>query len=658
MCGIAGIYSRQKKTKIEKSIMQKMIAVQYHRGPDESGFLFDKNFAMAMARLSIIDLQSGGQPIHNEDKSVWVVFNGEIFNYIELREILQKQGHRFYTSSDTEVIVHLYEKYGLDFVRHLNGQFAIAIWDTKQRKLILARDRVGIRPLFYTRQGSDLYFASEMKSFFATGEIQPELNTEGLADIFTFWVNLSPQSSFKNIFELPAGHLMEVSEKNIKIQQYWHPEFPAKKFFMQSSHEQLIEETQALIHDAVKLRLRSDVPVAAYLSGGLDSSIISSLVKKYHNNELITFSVAFKDVEYDERKYQEQMAKHIGTRHHVIEVDDKDIAKKFIDTIWYAEKPMMRTAPAPLLALSSLVRSNNIKVVLTGEGADEMFGGYNIFKENLVRRFWAREPQSAVRPLLLARLYPYILKNQQAVNPFWQAFFKRHLMETDNPYYSHLLRWENTAKIKSIFASHIRSQFDLQKQQLKLETYMSKKLGGWHPLNQAQYLEIVLFMSGYLLSSQGDRMMMGNSVEGRFPFLDHRVIEYAAKLSPEIKINGLNEKFILKESFKHLLPADIAKRPKQPYRAPIASVFLADDTPDLIKEMLDENTIKNYGYFENKAISGLVKKLKRSSANTSARDDMALVAAVSTQLLHYHFIENFSQHRFKLPEKQNIVDLN
>ncbi len=657
MCGIAGIYDLKQKDKIDSSVMEQMIAAQYHRGPDECGFLYDRNFGMGMARLSIIDLQSGSQPIHNEDKSVWVVLNGEIFNYIELQADLEKQGHRFYTASDTEVLVHLYEAYGADFVRHLNGQFGIAIWDRKNRKLVLARDRVGIRPLFYTQHKGKFYFASEMKSFFATGTIKPEIDTGGLADIFTFWVNVPPQTSFKNIQELPPGHLMTVAESGTSIHRYWQPEFPDRNEFSKHSRDRLVEETQHLIHDAVQLRLRSDVPVAAYLSGGLDSSIISSLVKKYHNNELITFSVAFKDTGYDERRYQDQMAKHIGTRHHVIEVDDRDIAQNFIQTVWYAEKPMMRTAPAPLLALSGLVRSNHIKVVLTGEGADEMFGGYNIFKENLVRRFWARQPQSAIRPLLLARLYPYILKNQQGDNPFWQAFFKRHLLETDHPFYSHLLRWDNTAKIKSVFASPVRDRFDLQKQQSRLTDYLSTDSQGWHALNQAQYLEIMLFMSGYLLSSQGDRMMMGHSVEGRFPFLDHRVIEFAAQLPPRMKINGLNEKFILKESFRHLLPTDITKRPKQPYRAPIASVFLSDQTPELINEMLSTNRVQEYGYFDPKAVEGLVRKLKRMQYQSSARDDMALVAVVSTQLLHYHFIENLKEHNFELSAHRTVINL-
>jgi len=658
MCGIAGIYSWQKKQKVPEQKIENMISAQFHRGPDECGFLYDQNFAMGMSRLSIIDLSGGSQPIHNEDKSIWIVFNGEIFNYIELRPELEKQGHKFHTSSDTEVIVHLYEQYGLDFVQHLNGQFAISIWDTKQKRLVLARDRVGIRPLFYTQNNGTLYFSSEMKSFFTTEDVKPELDTSGIAEIFTYWVNIPPATAFKNIHELPPGHLLIANEKGMQTKEFWNYEFPENGDFSKASKEQLIEETREIIHDAVTLRLRADVPVAAYLSGGIDSSVISSLVKKYHNNELVTFSVAFKDAAYDERSYQEQMAKHIGTRHKVVEVDDEAIAKHFIDVVWYAEKPMMRTAPAPLYALSELVRSNDIKVVLTGEGADEMFGGYNIFKENLIRRFWSRQPDSPWRPALLSRMYPYILKSQNAVNPFWQAFFKKNLMDTNNPYYSHLLRWDNTAQIKSIFGPQIKEQFIPENRDKDLQGYLLSEMKNWHPLNQAQYLEASMFMNGYLLSSQGDRMMMGNSVEGRFPFLDHRVVEFAAKLPPHLKLNGLTEKFALKKAFADFLPTEIINRSKQPYRAPIAQVFLGNKRPALIESLISEEKIKDYGYFNPAAAKQLINKLKRPNGAASARDDMAIVALASTQLMHYHFIENFAGHEFKLPEQQTKIHLN
>jgi asparagine synthase (glutamine-hydrolysing) len=659
MCGIAGLYNFKSGNPVNFNTVERMVSALNHRGPDECGFLIDNNFGMGMSRLSIIDLSSGTQPLHNEDKTKWIVFNGEIFNYLELRQELIKKGHEFKTHSDTEVIVHMYEEYGNDFLKYLNGQFAISIWDTRKKSLIIARDRVGIRPLFYSIiNNKSIAFSSEIKAIFAGKILKPEVEEKGIAEIFTYWVNIPPTTAFKNVMELPAGHFILCDENGVRIKKYWSLEFPENGDFYKKSVKEVTEELKELIDDAASLRLRADVPVAAYLSGGIDSSVITSLVKKFHNNELITFSVAFKEAGFDERYFQKKMVEHIGTDHRMVEVNNNDIAKDFIDVVWYAEKPMMRTAPAPLFALSRLVRENNIKVVLTGEGADEIFGGYNIFKEDKVRRFWAEQPGSSSRALLLSRLYPYILKSQNAVNPFWQAFFKKGLEQTDNPLYSHLIRWDNTSKTKVFFNDDIKKYFPKDGRFPELENFINPNISKWHPLNKAQYLETTFFMSGYLLSSQGDRMMMGNSVEGRFPYLDHRVIEYAAKLPPEMKIKVLTEKFILKKSFEDILPEIITNRPKQPYRAPIVQCFLTDKTPELIRELLSTQKLKEYGYFNPSSANRLIEQMKVPGKNISAKDDMALAAMVSVQLLHYHYIENFDNHIFRLAEKQTYIDLN
>ncbi len=657
MCGIAGIASNRNHINKREANLEQMVGSLHHRGPDECGLFHDDKCAMGMARLSIIDLSGGSQPISNEDQNLWIVFNGEIFNYPELRNDLKQRGHKFATNSDTEVIIHCFEEYGTDFVHHLNGQFAIAIWNRKEQRLTLARDRIGIRPLFYTLKNHRLLFASEMKSLFANGSIRPEILPSGLADIFTFWVNIPPETIFKDIKELPPGHILLFDRNGLKIRKYWDYTFPEDSDGFVRSEKQAKDRLKSLLFDSVTLRLRADVPVAAYLSGGIDSSIISALVKRYHNNDLITFSVAFKDQAFDERAFQEQMVKEIGTSHHMLEVGPKEIAQDFIQVIWFSERPLMRTAPAPLFSLSRMVRQTGIKVVLTGEGADEFFGGYNIFKEEKLRRFLAKRPDSKCRPLLFARLYPYILKSPGALNPFWQAFFTKHLTDLANPYYSHLLRWENTAHIKNLFSPSIREEFDLKRQFQKLDAYCSPSLMKWHPLNRAQYIEAHLFLNGYLLSSQGDRMMMGNAVEGRFPFLDHRLVEFTARLHPELKIRGLKEKYILKKSFEALIPKSIVNRPKQPYRAPIVEVFLGKETNDLINEMLSPECIKGYGYLNPRSVDNLKKKIGRMGTKTAARDEMALAAAVSTQLLHYHFVENFKNYRFKLPAKKKVIDL-
>ena len=302
---------------------------------------------------------------------------------------------------------------------------------------------------------------------------------------------------------------------------------------------------------------------------------------------------------------------------------------------------MIRSAPAPLYILSRLVRENNIKVVLTGEGADEVLGGYNIFKEDKIRRFWAKFPDSKTRPELLTTLYPYIKKDAEQGKSFWQLFFKKALTDVKNPYYSHRLRWDNTSYIKKFFNKDYSKLFDDNNHILNpLDNYISKDIMNWHPLSRAQYLEMTLFMSGYLLSSQGDRMMMGNSVEGRFPFLDHRVVEFASTIPPEYKIKVLNEKYILKETYKNILPDSIVKRDKQPFRAPIYQCFLQNDGLNA-EGILSKSNLKEFGYFNSNLVEKLVSKAKNANGQPiAARDDMAIVGITSMQLLHDFYVNN------------------
>ena len=643
MCGISGIYNIRNNRPVDSVVLRRMTESLRHRGPDDEGFHIEDNIGLGHRRLSIIDLSGGKQPIYNEDKTLCVIFNGEIFNYIELRDFLIKKGHSFYTRSDTEVIIHLYEQYGSDFLQHLNGQFAIALWNKKNRELILARDRVGIRPLYYSLlQDGTFLFASEMKSIFCHPDISAEIDPDGIAQIFTIWVNVPPRSIFKNINELPPGHFLTVSPEGIGIKRYWKLQYPDENDYDDKPLTFYTEKLEELLYEAVTIRLRSDVPVASYLSGGIDSSIISMLIKKYHNNDLITFSVAFNDSEYDERSYQNAMVKYLNTDHRLIEANYDNIGNAFSDVILYSEKPMIRTAPAPLYLLSGLVRENNIKVVLTGEGADEVFGGYNIFKEDKIRRFWAKYPDSKIRPLLLSSLYPYITKDSRA-NKFWQLFFKKGLSETDNIFYSHLIRWNNTSQIKRFFNDNYRESFNNNAIYQELGNYLDPEIKRWHPLCRAQYLETTLFMSGYLLSSQGDRMMMGHSVEGRFPFLDHRIIEFANTIPPKYKIKILNEKYILKKTYEDFLPDSIVKREKQPYRSPISQCFLRSNG-NLASSVITDEFIKKFGYFNLDMIKKLIQKCDSNSGkNISARDDMAMVGIVSLQLLHYHFLQRAGQ---------------
>ncbi|HEX7585827.1 MAG TPA: asparagine synthase (glutamine-hydrolyzing), partial [Prolixibacteraceae bacterium] len=516
MCGIAGLYNYHstKEPSTELNV-KKMLALINHRGPDESGVFLDNNIGIGSVRLSIIDLASGQQPLPDWTERYWIVYNGEIFNYLELRSQLEKKGIRFKTTSDTEVVVQMYAFYGAECLNQFNGQFAFCIWDRNKKEMFLARDRVGIRPLFYWHQNGAFAFCSEIKGLFSLSQIERALDEESLSQVFTFWTTITPKTPFKNIFELQPGHFMRVNSNEIHIQKYWSMNFTSGKDNQTRNLSDSIDELDELLHDAVKVRLRADVPVGAYLSGGLDSSVTTAYIKAINPEMLNTFSIGFTDKEYDETAYQLEAAKFFGTNHTAFSCTSEELAESFAETIWHTEFPILRTSPTPMFLLSKKVRENHIKVVITGEGADEFLAGYNIFKEAKIRRFWANEPNSTARPKLLAKLYPYIPLLKNSPDLALKMFFGYKLKETEDPLYSHLLRWHNTSRIKSFFSDDLGSSLNGNNPLDEVYKTLPSGFGNWTNLSQSQYLEATIFMSSYLLSSQGDRMAMGNSVEGR-----------------------------------------------------------------------------------------------------------------------------------------------
>lgn len=660
MCGIAGIVNFSGPEE-KLPLLRKMIGLLRHRGPDEAGVYLDGPVGLGHARLSIIDLSSGSQPIWNEDRTAWVVFNGEIFNYPELRADLEKVGHRFYTQTDTEVLIHLYEQYGTGMFEKLNGQFAFAIWDQRKSQLLLARDRVGIRPLFFYTSQKRLIFASEIKAIFADDFVPRRLNPEALSDVFTCWSVFGRETPFLDVLQLPPAHFAIFSQDGLEIESYWdiqESSGPTQNL----SLADWVASFQALLLDATRIRLRADVPVGAYLSGGIDSTYTSALVKKHFNNRLCTFSVAFTNPVFDETTFQETAIRHLETDHRVTRCDEKAIAQAFPEVVWHCETPLLRTAPAPLYLLSRLVTDTGFKVVLTGEGADEILSGYNIFKEAQVRRFWARNPDSPCRPKLLERLYPYIFHgSNEKAKAYLKGFFKKSLGSVGSPVYSHLLRWQNTSQLHGFF-----NQDFFPHQTLPLERFLERfnallpsNFMDRNPLSRAQYIEMKIFLSNYLLSTQGDRMAMAHSVEGRYPFLDHRVVEFAFQLPARYRMNGLTEKFILKKAAAGLVPEEIINRSKQPYRAPISSVFFAKDTPAFVDEMLAERKVREKGYFDTVRVASLVKKCRKNrSGLLSERENMALVGILSTQLLDEQFIRNFPHKPVNEPDKLLVCDKN
>ncbi|MEB2296213.1 MAG: asparagine synthase (glutamine-hydrolyzing) [Ignavibacteria bacterium] len=638
MCGIAGIVNLKQHKPISSDALRKMVSIQKHRGPDETGAYIDDNIGLAHARLSIIDLKDGTQPIHNEDKSLWIIYNGEVFNYPELRQELIRRGHKFYTSSDTEVILHLYEDKGINCLKELNGQFAFAIWDSNNRTLFLARDRVGILPLYYTIQNQRLYFASEIKAIFTNKEIHRALDSESLDQVFTFWTTLPGKTVFNNIKELPPAHYMLISPNEIKYDKYWDLNFANNKETVNRLSADLVNEISELMMDAVRIRLRADVPVGTYLSGGIDSSALTETVKKNFNNELRSFGIRFENKDYDEGKFQNEMVDYLNINHSEIVTRNEDIGANLEEVLWHSEKPLLRTGPIPLYLLSKLVNQSGYKVVLTGEGADEVFGGYDIFKEAKIRDFWAKDPDSKLRPMLLARLYPYIFKDNR-LNQTIVSFFKDGIDNPDDPFFSHNIRWKNTSKIKNFFSEQIKNSNSNYNSYSELLKLLPVNFFDWDVVTKAQFLEAMIFLSNYLLSSQGDRVAMANSVELRVPYLDHRVIELLAKVNSEIKINGLNEKYLLKQVFKNRLPSNILKRWKNPYRAPINKALLNNNL-NLAKDYCSEDSLKRTGIFDHAKVLRLINKLGKLD-KAGEFDEMALIGIISTQIIHKNFIDSF-----------------
>ncbi len=630
MCGIAGIYQPNHNS-INPDFIRNMLTQIQYRGPDEAGIYMGQGVGLGSVRLSIIDIEQGQQPMSTQDEELWIAYNGEIFNYIELRRELIDLGYSFKTSSDTEVLLLLFKHYREKCLNKLNGQFAFAIWDAQKKELFLARDRMGIRPLYFYSTRNGIVFGSEIKCIFESGLVAPELDSERLNQAFTFWSVPSPGSLFKGVNEIPPGHYMILGKGEPIIKAYWDLKFSTPEQTMHTSFSEASEEFEGLLSDSVKLRLRSDVQVAAYLSGGLDSSATTHYIKKAEPGVLNTFSIGFEDSEFDETPFQESVSKSLGTSHYSISCKNGDIAMNFAKVLWHTETPIFRTGAVPMFMLSNFVHEHGIKVVITGEGADEFLGGYNIFKEALVREFWSRQPDSKIRPLLLQKLYPYLAQFQGRNRNMLKFFYGHGLTDTDSPIYSHLIRWNNTKHIREHFSDGFSNSLESDPIGDLLEGLPS----GFNELDllsRAQWIESKLFLSGYLLSSQGDRMSMAHSLEGRYPFLDHRVIEFCTKLQSNHKIKGLNEKYLLKQMMKGKLPDPVVNRPKQAYRAPVATSLISPEAPEYLREVMSAESLNKNGIFDVQSVEKLIGNMGARKTITE-NENMAIAGILSTQIL-------------------------
>lgn len=630
MCGIAGI-ARREPTGVKSWTLARMAGAIRHRGPDGFGFYVGARVGFAHVRLSIIDVAGGAQPLTNEDGQVIITYNGEVYNYLELRTELQAAGHRFRTRSDTEVLVHAYEEWGAAMLPRLNGQFAFAIYDRRAETVFLARDRFGVRPLFFALRDGTLYFGSEAKAIFASGEVAAAPDPLGIDEVFTFWAAQPPRTVFAGVSTLEPGTYACWTRDGMRTSRYYDLAFAPAALEPPGA----VDELDALLQRSVALRMRADVPVAGYLSGGLDSTVTCALGAAASPHRLRTFSLTFDDPLLDERGPQAVAASAFGTVHTARHVAPGAIADSFPAVVWHAETPLIRTAAAPLYLLSEHAREHGIKVVLTGEGADEVFLGYDLFKEVAVREFCDRNPASRRRPILFDALYPY-LRSRAAGGEFWRQFFRANSGIPGDPLASHLARIRIGRRARDFYSPDLLGHVASHDVVEELRDRVAPKLRTLTPLDRAAYLEFTTLLSPYLLPSQGDRVALAHGVEARFPFLDHTLFEFAARLPSTSKLHGLREKDILRRWAARVIPPQLAARGKQPYRAPDAGAFTAGPMREYVHDLLSERAIRDVGMFAPSAVAGLLRRV-HAGAPLGFRENQAFVGMLSHALWHDAF---------------------
>lgn len=643
MCAIAGLLHLDPAPPPRRETLQAMVDCLAHRGPDGQGLWLDDRAALGHARLSLVDLQGGAQPLCNEDHSLQLVFNGEVYNHRELRQGLERRGHRLRTGSDAEVVLHLYEEQGDDAVQALNGPFAFALWDQRQRRLLLARDRVGMRPLLWTQQGARLAFASEAKALLSLPGQHRALDLLALAETLQLWSPLAPRTAFEGIHALPPGHTLSIDARGRHtLNRYWDWSFDIDPTLAARPMAELAEEARALLTDAVRLQRQADVPVGVLLSGGLDSSVLAALSAAHGGaGEPATqaFSLGFDDAEYDERSAQAAAQQGLALQAQVRVCGSADIAAAFPRAVWHAEQPLVRTAAAPLMLLAATVRQAGVKAVLSGEGADEVFAGYDLFKEAQLRRFVARNPSSHWRHRLLGRLYPYLRHSPTGPGSLASSTWQRQMPNLADPVFAHQPRLRSGTRALALIHPDLRPQLTRHPVHAELAAQLPLQARDWQPLARDQYLECHTLLSGHLLSAQGDRMAMAHGIELRHPFLDHRLIEWVGRLPAAFKLRGLREKRLLREAMRGHMPEAARQRTKQPYRTPDSRCFFDAQSQlhEAAQAVLAPSAVAASGLFDPAVVQALVAKCAAGRAIGYA-DNLAFVSVVSTLLLHQQFI--------------------
>jgi asparagine synthase (glutamine-hydrolysing) len=634
MCGIAGMFGPEGAMSPgeRRGLVTQMCSVIEHRGPDDDGFYIDGGLAIGMRRLSIIDLVTGRQPISNEDGSIWIVFNGEIYNFQELRDDLISKGHTFQTGTDTETIVHLYEDEGERCVERLRGMFAFAIWDKRERKLFIARDRVGVKPLHYCLAGETLVFASEIKSILQHPAIARDVNLEAISDFLTFGYVPDPASAFRGIFKLEAGHTLTFKDGRLSTRRYWDFEYNqnggAEPVREESYYTERIRE---LIAESVRLRLISDVPLGAFLSGGIDSSTVVAMMARQMDRPVKTFSIGFTESSFDELHYARITARHFNTEHHEFIVTP-DVCKIVEEIIWHHDEPFADVSSIPTYIVSKMAREH-VTVILSGDGGDELFGGYDRYLVDRKREVFERIPR-LLRQTLMRRASRALPRATYGKN-----FLRNIALDSDARYVDSISCFDEDAK-RNLLSPNVRRWLDGRDSSDAFRRLLAAPQSS-ERLDHLLYLDSKTYLPGDILTKV-DRMSMAHSIEAREPLLDHKLIEFVQTIPASLKLRGSVGKHILKSAVHGLIPDEIINRQKQGFGVPIRRWF-NNELRELLYDTLTDSRTRQRGYFKHKAVEEILDEHRRGRRDNSTH----LWGLLTLELWHRAFIDRIPDPNFE-----------
>jgi asparagine synthase (glutamine-hydrolysing) len=593
MCGICGVYNLQSGEPVSRELMEQMTGLITHRGPDESGIYLEGPVGLGSTRLSIIDLSGGHQPMSNETGDIWIVFNGEIWNYKTLRKELLEKGHQFRTNSDTETIIHAYEEYGVDCIPQLHGMFGLAIWDLSRRRLLLARDRVGKKPLYYTCVDGNLVFASEIKSLLCHPQVKRRADVQALADFLSVRYVPGPATLFANISKVLPGHWMLIENKELKEKCYWDFTFGKTE---NRPVEDYIHGIRQHINRAVEERLMADVPLGAMLSGGVDSSIITGIMSQLMDEPVKTFSVGFDVPEYNELPYARLVAQHFGTEHHDLIVKCSDLSAYWPLLTWHRDEPVSEASDLGVYLISKLARQH-VKVVLSGEGGDELFAGYPKYIVDWLARYYQILP-TPIRDQVITPLLEHL--------PYSMRKLKMASRALSQPAPERWMNWFG------VFNGQLKNNLLSTSTKASIDSDSSQVFRRWleknpqrDDLSSMLYLDTKIWLPDNLLM-KGDKMTMAASLEARIPLLDYKLIEYAASIPSNVKIKPFKAKYLLKRAYADLLPEPILTRKKMGFNVPI-SIWFRGEQRNLITRLLLSERARSRGFLDSEFVACLLR---------------------------------------------------